>query len=85
MAATVDHVSAGRLILGMGAGWFEREHDAFGLDFGSGFGERLDRLIEAVPLLRRLLDGETGPTTAASTRSTMPSARRGPSRRTCRS
>jgi F420-dependent oxidoreductase-like protein len=59
MATTVDHVSNGRLILGMGAGWFEREHEAFGLDFGAGFGERLDRLAEAVPLLRRLLDGET--------------------------
>jgi F420-dependent oxidoreductase-like protein len=59
MATTVDHVAGGRLILGLGAGWFEREHDAFGLDFGAGFGERLDRLVEAVPLVRRLLDGET--------------------------
>jgi len=58
MATTVDHVSGGRAILGIGAGWFEREHAAFGFDFGSGFGERLDRLIEAVPLIRRLLDGE---------------------------
>jgi F420-dependent oxidoreductase-like protein len=57
MATTVDHVSGGRTILGIGAGWFEREHAAFGFDFGSGFGERLDRLIEAVPLIRRLLDG----------------------------
>jgi alkanesulfonate monooxygenase SsuD/methylene tetrahydromethanopterin reductase-like flavin-dependent oxidoreductase (luciferase family) len=58
MASTVDHVSGGRAILGIGAGWFEREHAAFGFDFGSGFGERLDRLAEAVPLIRRLLDGE---------------------------
>ncbi len=58
MATTIDHVSGGRAILGIGAGWFEREHEAFGFDFGSGFGERLDRLAEAVPLLRRLLDGE---------------------------
>jgi len=58
MATTVDHVSGGRAILGIGAGWFEREHTAFGFDFGSGFGERLDRLVEAVPLIRRLLDGE---------------------------
>ena len=42
----------------IGGGWFGREHDAFGLDFGTGFGERLDRLDEAVGLIRRLLDGE---------------------------
>ncbi|MBI2778015.1 MAG: TIGR03560 family F420-dependent LLM class oxidoreductase [Chloroflexi bacterium] len=59
LATTLDHVSGGRAILGIGGGWFEREHEAFGLDFGSGFGERLDRLDEAVGLIRRLLDGET--------------------------
>ncbi len=59
MATTIDEISGGRFILGLGAGWFEREHDAFGIDFGSGFGERLDRLGEAIPLVRRLLDGET--------------------------
>jgi F420-dependent oxidoreductase-like protein len=60
LATTVDHVSGGRLTLGLGGGWFEREHEAFGLEaWGSGFGERLDRLDEAVMLLRRLLDGET--------------------------
>jgi alkanesulfonate monooxygenase SsuD/methylene tetrahydromethanopterin reductase-like flavin-dependent oxidoreductase (luciferase family) len=59
MATTLDHVSSGRFVLGLGAGWFEREHDAFGFEFGRGVGERLDRLGEAVPLIRRLLDGET--------------------------
>jgi F420-dependent oxidoreductase-like protein len=58
MATTVDHISGGRAIMGLGAGWFEREHEAFGIEFGSGFGERLDRLGEALPLIRRLLDGE---------------------------
>ena len=58
MAATLDHLSGGRFVLGIGGAWFEREHDAFGLDFGSGFGERLDRLEEAVGLIERLLAGE---------------------------
>jgi alkanesulfonate monooxygenase SsuD/methylene tetrahydromethanopterin reductase-like flavin-dependent oxidoreductase (luciferase family) len=58
LATTVDHLSSGRFVLGLGGGWFEPEHDAFGLDFGSGFGERLDRLDESVGLIRRLLDGE---------------------------
>jgi alkanesulfonate monooxygenase SsuD/methylene tetrahydromethanopterin reductase-like flavin-dependent oxidoreductase (luciferase family) len=60
LAVTLDHISGGRAILGLGGGWFADEHRAFGLEaeFGSGFGERLDRLAEAVPLIRRLLDGE---------------------------
>ena len=58
LATTLDHISGGRAVLGIGAGWFEREHEAFGIDFGSGFGERLDRLDEAVGLVRRLLAGE---------------------------
>ena len=58
LATTLDHLSGGRAVLGIGGAWFEREHDAFGIDFGSGFGERLDRLDESVMLMRRLLDGE---------------------------
>lgn len=58
LATTLDHLSGGRAILGLGGAWFEREHEAYGIDFGSGFGERLDRLDEAVMLVRRLLDGE---------------------------
>ncbi len=59
LATTLDNVSGGRAVLGIGGAWFEREHEAFGLpDWGSGFGERLDRLDESVMLMRRLLDGE---------------------------
>jgi alkanesulfonate monooxygenase SsuD/methylene tetrahydromethanopterin reductase-like flavin-dependent oxidoreductase (luciferase family) len=54
---TIDHISGGRAIMGLGGAWFEGEHQAFGLDFGSGFGQRLDWLAEAVPAVRTLLDG----------------------------
>ena len=57
MATTLDHMSNGRAILGIGGAWFEREHVAYGLDFGSGFGERLDRLDEAVEVMRTMADG----------------------------
>ena len=58
LATTLDHVSNGRAVLGIGGAWFEREHEAFGIDFGASVGERLDKLEEAVPLMRRLFDGE---------------------------
>ncbi|HSL34567.1 MAG TPA: LLM class flavin-dependent oxidoreductase [Candidatus Limnocylindrales bacterium] len=54
---TIDHVSGGRAIMGMGGAWFEKEHSAFGIDFGDGFGQRLDWLAEAVSATRTLLDG----------------------------
>jgi alkanesulfonate monooxygenase SsuD/methylene tetrahydromethanopterin reductase-like flavin-dependent oxidoreductase (luciferase family) len=56
---TIDHISGGRAILGIGGAWFEPEHRAFGLDFGSGFGQRLDWLAEAVPAIRSVIDGGT--------------------------
>ena len=58
IVATVDHISGGRVILGIGGGWFEEEHRAHAIDFGSGFGERLDRLDEAVGIIRALFAGE---------------------------
>ena len=57
MAATLDHVSDGRAILGIGGAWMEPEHRAHGIDFGSGFGQRLDWLDESVGAMRRVLDG----------------------------
>jgi alkanesulfonate monooxygenase SsuD/methylene tetrahydromethanopterin reductase-like flavin-dependent oxidoreductase (luciferase family) len=57
-AVTVDHVSGGRAWLGIGGAWFEHEHTAHGIDFGSGFGERLDWLDEAVAAISSLLRGE---------------------------
>ncbi len=59
MVTTLDHQSGGRAILGIGAAWFETEHTAFGIDFGSGFGERLDWLEESIVAIRSLLAGET--------------------------
>jgi F420-dependent oxidoreductase-like protein len=53
MAATVDHATDGRLILGLGAGWFEREHDAYGFPFHTA-GGRARRLVEAVEVIRQL-------------------------------
>ena len=58
LATTLDHVSEGRAVLGIGAAWFEREHEAFGIDFGASPGARIGWLDESVMLLRRLLDGE---------------------------
>ncbi|MEO8229570.1 MAG: LLM class flavin-dependent oxidoreductase [Chloroflexota bacterium] len=61
--ATLDHISGGRAILGIGGAWMEPEHRAHGIDFGSGFGQRLDWLDESVGAIRRILDGE--PVTSA--------------------
>jgi alkanesulfonate monooxygenase SsuD/methylene tetrahydromethanopterin reductase-like flavin-dependent oxidoreductase (luciferase family) len=58
MATTLDHISGGRAILGIGAAWFETEHRAFGLEFGSSPGERLRWLEEAAKIMRGMLDGE---------------------------
>src|SRR5436853_1406491 len=53
MGATVDHTSGGRLILGIGAGWFEMEHKAYGLHFGTT-AERIHRVDEACEVIKRL-------------------------------
>jgi alkanesulfonate monooxygenase SsuD/methylene tetrahydromethanopterin reductase-like flavin-dependent oxidoreductase (luciferase family) len=57
LASTLDHISDGRAVLGLGGAWFEHEHLAHGIEFGSGFGQRLDWLHEAVAAIRIVLDG----------------------------
>lgn len=71
MATTLDHISRGRAILGIGGAWFEEEHEAFGIPFGSGFPERLRWLSEALQIMRGMLHGDeptaAGPRYAAKT------------------
>jgi alkanesulfonate monooxygenase SsuD/methylene tetrahydromethanopterin reductase-like flavin-dependent oxidoreductase (luciferase family) len=55
MVTTLDHLSGGRAVLGLGGAWFETEHEAFGIEFGSGFGERLDWLDESAALMHGML------------------------------
>lgn len=55
MAATLDHISAGRFVLGMGAGWNVMESDAYGIGLGT-LTERFDRLDEGIAIIRSLLD-----------------------------
>ncbi|BCY11141.1 LLM class F420-dependent oxidoreductase [Actinoplanes sp. L3-i22] len=54
---TLDVVSKGRAVLGIGAGWFELEHNELGFEFGT-FGQRFERLEEALTIIAPMLKGE---------------------------
>jgi alkanesulfonate monooxygenase SsuD/methylene tetrahydromethanopterin reductase-like flavin-dependent oxidoreductase (luciferase family) len=53
----MDHATAGNFVVGLGAGWFEGEHEPFGIPLPP-IGERIDRLISAVEVLRLLFSPE---------------------------
>lgn len=61
MITTLDHISGGRAVLGIGAAWFETEHTGFGIPFGDGPPERLRWLAQALPIMKGMLEG-TQPT-----------------------
>jgi alkanesulfonate monooxygenase SsuD/methylene tetrahydromethanopterin reductase-like flavin-dependent oxidoreductase (luciferase family) len=58
LVTTLDHISGGRAILGLGGAWMQPEHQAYGIDFGSGFGQRLDWLEESVAAIESMVAGE---------------------------
>jgi probable F420-dependent oxidoreductase len=62
MAGTVDHISGGRLILGIGSGWWQKDFDEYGYSFGTA-GQRLDSLATAMPRIEHRLSQLNPPPT----------------------
>lgn len=58
MAATLDHITGGRVIMGLGTGWFQQEFEGYGLPF-PGVKERLEQLEEAIVIMKAMWAGET--------------------------
>lgn len=58
MVVTIDHISGGRAVLGLGAGWRPREHHDHGIPFGSSVGERIDWLDESISAISAFLAGD---------------------------
>ena len=77
MVTTIDHISGGRAVLGIGAAWMELEHRAFGFEYGDRPGTRLKWLAEALPIIRGMLDG-TMPSAPEGGRYAMQSVRNDP-------
>ena len=59
MSSTIDHISHGRYILGIGAAWYQQEHTAYGWRF-PGLKERCDRLVEALDVIKLLFTAGEG-------------------------